>query len=202
MKNLGENQILMTAVPGLYYRLMKTDTSTRVLANPQLRTQVGLTAQAKFGDEVPVPVTTFSPIAAGGVNQQPITSYNYRTIGVNIEITPRAHLDNDVTLTLKLQVNSISGTGFGGLPTFGNREVTTQIRLECTSTHCAPSISSGDVSTGGNPDEDPDDASVGGRDASPGAGRPDGSVVGGGDDPAGRTPGEDPATGGDFCLVK
>ena len=48
----------------------------------------------------------------------------------NIEITPRAHLDNDVTLTLKLQVNSISGTGFGGLPTFGNREVTTQIRLK------------------------------------------------------------------------
>src|SRR5205823_12772905 len=50
-------------------------------------------------------------------------------IGVNIEITPRTHLVNDVTLTLKLKVNSISGTGFGGLPTFGNREVTTQIRL-------------------------------------------------------------------------
>jgi general secretion pathway protein D len=48
---------------------------------------------------------------------------------VNIEITPRTHLDNDVTLALKLKVNSISGTGFGGLPTFGNREVTTQIRL-------------------------------------------------------------------------
>jgi general secretion pathway protein D len=129
VKNLSENQILMTAVPGLYYRLLKTDTNSRVLANPQLRTQVGLTALAAFGDEVPVPVTTFSPIAAGGIAQQPITSYTYRNIGVNIEITPRAHLDNDVTLTLKLKVNSISGVGFGGLPTFGNREVNTQIRL-------------------------------------------------------------------------
>jgi general secretion pathway protein D len=130
LKNLSENQILMSAVPSLYYRLLKADTSTRVLANPQLRTQVGLAAQAKFGDRVPVPVTTFSPIAAGGINQQPITSFTYENIGVNIDITPRAHLDNDVTLALKLQVNSISGQGFGGLPTFGNREVTTQIRLK------------------------------------------------------------------------
>lgn len=130
LRNLGQSQVLMTSLPGLYYRLLKSDTSTRVLANPQLRTQVGLAAQAQFGDEVPVPVTTFSPIATGGVAQQPITSYNYRNIGVNIDITPRIHLDNDVTLTLKLKVDSISGTGFGGLPTFGNRQITTQIRLK------------------------------------------------------------------------
>jgi general secretion pathway protein D len=129
LKKLGQDQILMTGVPGLYYRLLKTDTNSRVLANPQLRTVVGMPANAAFGDEVPVPVTTFSPIATGGIAQQPITSYTYRNIGVNIEITPRAHLDNDVTLALKLKVNSISGVGFGGLPTFGNREVTTQIRL-------------------------------------------------------------------------
>jgi general secretion pathway protein D len=129
LRNLSENQVLMTAVPALYYRLLKTDSTARVLANPQLRTQVGMPALAAFGDEVPVPVTTFAPIATGGIAQQPITSYQYRNIGVNIEITPRAHLDNDVTLALKLKVNSISGTGFGGLPTFGNREVTTQIRL-------------------------------------------------------------------------
>jgi general secretion pathway protein D len=129
LRNLSENQVLMTAVPALYYRLLKTDSTSRVLANPQLRTQVGMPALAAFGDEVPVPITTFAPIATGGIAQQPITSYTYRNIGVNIEITPRAHLDNDVTLALKLKVNSISGTGFGGLPTFGNREVTTQIRL-------------------------------------------------------------------------
>jgi general secretion pathway protein D len=130
LKNLSDNQIFMTAVPGIYYRLLKSDQASRVLANPQLRTQVGLAAQARFGDRVPVPITTFSPIATGGIAQQPITSYTYENIGVNIDITPRAHLDNDVTLTLKLAVTSISGTGFGGLPTFGNREVTTQIRLK------------------------------------------------------------------------
>jgi general secretion pathway protein D len=91
---------------------------------------VGVPAQAKFGERVPVPVTTFSPIATGGVAQQPITSFNYETIGVNIDITPRTHLDNDVTLALTISVSNISGVGFADLPTFGNREIKTQIRLK------------------------------------------------------------------------
>jgi general secretion pathway protein D len=78
---------------------------------------------------VPVPVTTFSPIATGGVAQQPITSFNYENIGVNIDITPRTHHDGEVSLALRILVSSISGTGFGGLPTFGNREINTVIRL-------------------------------------------------------------------------
>ncbi|RPI51630.1 MAG: general secretion pathway protein GspD, partial [Acidobacteria bacterium] len=49
--------------------------------------------------------------------------------GVNIDITPRTHLDNDVTLALAISVTSISGEGFGGLPTFGNRLIKTTIRL-------------------------------------------------------------------------
>ena len=75
-------------------------------------------------------MTTFSPIATGGVNQQPITSFNYENIGVNIDITPRTHMNNEVTLALTIPVTSISGTGFGGLPTFGNRLIKTTIRLK------------------------------------------------------------------------
>src|SRR5207245_8602884 len=116
-------------LPSLYYRLLKSDSNTRTLANPQLRTTDGVAAQAKFGEQVPVPVTTFAPIATGGQPQQPITSFNYQNIGVNIDITPRTHHDDDVSLLLKVVVQSIAGTGFGGLPTFGNREINTQIRL-------------------------------------------------------------------------
>jgi general secretion pathway protein D len=130
LKNLTDADILFTNLPGLYYRLLKTDTNTRILANPQLRTAEGLPAQARFGERVPVPVTTFAPIATGGVAQQPITSYNYENIGVNIDITPRTHHDDEVTLVLKVTVQAISGTGFGGLPTFANREISTTIRLK------------------------------------------------------------------------
>lgn len=129
LRNLTQSDVLLANLPSLYYRLLKTDTSTRTLANPQLRTSEGLPAQARFGERIPVPVTTFAPIATGGTAQQPITSFNYENIGVNIDITPRTHHDDDVTLALKIAVQSISGTGFGGLPTFGNREISTVIRL-------------------------------------------------------------------------
>jgi general secretion pathway protein D len=130
LRNLTQADVLLSGLPGVYYRLLKNDTNTRTLANPQLRTAEGLTAQAKFGEDVPIPQTQFAPIATGGINQQPITSFQYRTIGVNIDITPRTHHDDEVTLALKVSLSNLSGTGFGGLPTFGNREITTTIRLK------------------------------------------------------------------------
>ena len=98
LRNLSQSDILLAGLPSLYYRLLKTDVNTRTLANPQLRTSDGTTAQARFGEQVPVPVTTFAPIATGGTPQQPITSFNYQNIGVNIDITPRTHHDDDVSL--------------------------------------------------------------------------------------------------------
>jgi general secretion pathway protein D len=130
LSNLTSADVLLTSLPSLYYRLLKNDAATRILANPQLRTAEGIPAQARFGERVPVPVTTFAPIAAGGVQTQPITSFNYEPIGVNIDITPRMHHDDAVSLALKIELSSISGKGFGDLPTFGSRQISTVIRLK------------------------------------------------------------------------
>ncbi len=83
----------------------------------------GETAQARFGDQVPVPVTTFTAIATGGIAQQPITSFEYKNVGVNIDITPRVHHDGEVTLQLKLEISAVGAAGFQGLPTFNSRTV-------------------------------------------------------------------------------
>jgi general secretion pathway protein D len=129
LRNLTQSNIMLSNLPSLFFRLLKQDSNTLLLANPQLRTSEGIASAAHFGERVPVPVTTFSPIATGGVAQQPITSFNYQDIGVNIDITPRTHHDDEVSLTLKLEVSAISGTGYGGLPTFANRSINTVIRL-------------------------------------------------------------------------
>ena len=113
----------------LLVRLLETNSSTRILANPQLRTSDGVAAEAHFGERVPVPVTTFTPIAAGGISQQPITSFNYEEIGVNIDITPRIHHNDEVSLAIEVEISNISGTGFGNLPQFGSRSIITMIRL-------------------------------------------------------------------------
>ena len=129
LDSLTKPDVFVANVPGLFYRLLKSDANTRILANPRLRTSEGLPAQARFGERVPVPVSTFVPIAQGGVAQQPITSFNYENIGVNIDITPQTHHNDDVSLALHVEISNISGTGFGDLPTFGNRSITTTIRL-------------------------------------------------------------------------
>ena len=129
-KPYAKENLVISALPGVIYRLLQTDSSTRLLANPQLRSSEGQTAQARFGDQVPVPVTTFSQIATGGIPQQPITSFEYKNVGVNIDITPRVHHDGEVTLQLKLDVSAVGPPGFQGLPTFNSRTVTSVIRLK------------------------------------------------------------------------
>ena len=121
--------VFVANLPGLFYRLLKRDADTRTLANPHLRTSDGQSARASFGEEIPVPVTTFTPFAAGGIQQQPITSFNYRPIGVNIDITPYTHHNGDVSLDLSIEVSNVTGTGFGGLPLIGTRSIDTRIRL-------------------------------------------------------------------------
>ncbi len=44
LRNLTSADILLTGVPSLYYRLLKSDSNTRTLANPQLRTSEGVAA--------------------------------------------------------------------------------------------------------------------------------------------------------------
>jgi len=123
------SNIVLSSLPGVIYRLLQSDSDTRLLANPQLRTSEGLMAQARFGDQVPVPVTVFTPLAAGGVTQQPITSFEYKPVGVNIDITPRVHHDGEVSLQLKLEISAV-GPLFQNNPTFNSRSVTSTIRLK------------------------------------------------------------------------
>jgi general secretion pathway protein D len=124
-----KSNLIVTSLPGAVLRLLQSDSSTRLLANPQLRISEGQTAQARFGDQVPVPVTTFSAIATGGLPQQPITSFEYKNVGVNIDITPRVHQDGEVTLQLKLDISAVGAPGYQGLPTFTSRTVNSTIRL-------------------------------------------------------------------------
>ena len=123
------SNLAVVGLPGAVLSLLRADSDTRVLASPKLRAVDGETAQAEFGERVPVPITTFTPIATGGVPQQPVTTFQYENIGVNILVTPRVHHDNQVSIALEVRLSTISGTGFGGLPKFGNRSVNTVLRL-------------------------------------------------------------------------
>ena len=55
LRNLSASDVIVTGVPALYYRLLKSDSNTRTLANPHIRMTDGTKALANFGEDVPVP---------------------------------------------------------------------------------------------------------------------------------------------------
>ena len=120
------------SVPAAAIRFLETDSETRLVAKPQLRGQEGATLTLKLGDDIPVPSTAFTAIATGGASVNPLTSFNYRPVGVIVEITPRVTYENEIILDLMVE-NSTLGPNINvagqPLPTFGSRKVITRLRL-------------------------------------------------------------------------
>jgi general secretion pathway protein D len=82
------------------------------------------------GQKVPIPQTTFTPIAAGGVSQQPITSFAYQDVGLEITIKPKIHLEKEITLEIEVKITAIAGSGYADIPIIANREIKNIIRLK------------------------------------------------------------------------
>ena len=96
------------SVPSAVVRFLESDSQTKVLAKPHLRGAEGQKLSLNLGEDVPVPSTTFTPLAAGGRRPNPLTSYGYRTIGIIVDMTPRVTYDGDIILELTLE-NSARG---------------------------------------------------------------------------------------------
>jgi general secretion pathway protein D len=120
------------AVPSAIVRFLETDSETRVMAKPQMRGAEGVPVELKLGEDIPVPSTTFTPVAAGGANSQPLTSFGYRTVGINVKMTAHVTYENDIRLELEVESSTLgAGITIAGqdLPSFGSRKVTTTLRL-------------------------------------------------------------------------
>ncbi len=118
------------SLPSAYLQLLKSDSDTKIIAQPRLRGLGSEEISYIVGQKVPVPQTTFTPIAAGGVSQQPVVSYEYQDVGIDVKITPRIHAEGEVSLELEIKITSIGGTGIADLPIITTREVKNTIRLK------------------------------------------------------------------------
>jgi type II secretory pathway component GspD/PulD (secretin) len=86
------------SIPTAVIRLLESDQRTRLLAKPQLRGREGAALTLNLGDDIPVPTTSFLPIATGGVPTQPQVSFQYRPVGVNLSMTPRVTFQDEIVL--------------------------------------------------------------------------------------------------------
>jgi Flp pilus assembly secretin CpaC len=120
------------AVPSALVRFLETDAQTKVIAKPQLRGAEGTQMELNLGEEIPVPTTTFTPIAQGGANFNPLTSFNFKQVGVNVRMTPRVTYEDEIVLDLYVENSTVGRDvviGNQSMPSFGSRKVTTRLRL-------------------------------------------------------------------------
>ena len=110
-----------------------SDSDSKLIQNPEIRAVDGQKASLKIGQRVPVATGSFQP-GIGGVGINPLvnTQFQYLDVGVNIDITPKVHLDGEVTLKIVMDISAVdSFQNIGGIsqPVIGQRKIEQEVRL-------------------------------------------------------------------------
>ena len=139
LKHLSTKDYSVT-LPGATANAVLTDTFTKIIQNPEIRSVDGQPAKLRVGDRVPVATGSFqagvgvgSTGGAGFVNPLVNTQFTYLDVGVNVDITPRVHPNHEVSLKIKVEVSSVTGTStIGGIqqPIISQRTLDHEIRLK------------------------------------------------------------------------
>jgi general secretion pathway protein D len=127
-------------LPSFTANAILTDTSTRIIQNPEIRSVDGQIAKLKIGDKIPIATGSFQAgVGVGGVggvgSVSPLvnTQFQYLDVGVNIDITPRVHPNHEISLKVRVEVSSHTGDAtIGGItqPIISQRLIEHDIRLK------------------------------------------------------------------------
>ena len=140
LKGIGLNDYSIT-LPGATVTALLTDSQTKIIDQPNLRIVDGQPGKLRIGDKVPVATGSFQAgvgvgatgTAGGVINPLVNTQFQYQDVGVNVDVTPRIHLNNEISMKLAVEVSSVSGTSnIGGVnqPIISTNRVEHDVRLQ------------------------------------------------------------------------
>ncbi len=132
--------------PSLALDFLKSNGDARLVANPNVRVLSGETGKINIGEKVSTTQSSIGIPGAGSTGTTGTTgsigglggitgaigqtSYNYEDVGVKIEVTPRVHFNDEVTLKIKASVTTLKAGSTPGRPDLGNRDIETVTRLK------------------------------------------------------------------------
>ncbi|HEY1256484.1 MAG TPA: secretin N-terminal domain-containing protein, partial [Terracidiphilus sp.] len=96
--------------------MLLTDSNTKILANPRIRATDGQKQTMKIGEKIPIATGSYggaglgTSSALGGISSLVNTQFQYQDVGITIEMTPTIHFNHDVTLKMKIEDTSQSGS--------------------------------------------------------------------------------------------
>jgi len=124
-------------LPSAYATAVLNDSKTHILQSPQVRVSDGQTAKLKIGSQVPYATGSFLPSLTSSSSTSSTsllasTQFQYKDVGVNLELTPHLLESGDVAIHAKIEISTVGAdVSIAGLsePTFGQRVIEHDIRL-------------------------------------------------------------------------
>ncbi len=152
--HLGSSQF-STTLPGATLQAVMSDSRTKIQESPEVRVSDGQKVTLKIGEKYPYATGSFQPgVGTVGVSPLVSTQFQFVDVGVNVELTPHVHGDDEVTLHVSIDISDIASTlNLGGLsqPVIGQKKNEADIRLK-----------DGEVSLLGGLMSDQDTSTIGG----------------------------------------
>jgi general secretion pathway protein D len=124
----------------------------RTLDRVTMRAAQGNEANFHLGERYPILNASYSPIAnspaisavLGNLSYvPPFPSVSYEDLGLNLKAKPVIHGNGEVSMTLELQVRSLTGQSANGVPVISNKEYKGSIRLR----DGEPAVVAGEISS-------------------------------------------------------
>jgi len=121
-------------LPGAALKALMTESNARILQSPQVRAIDNMKASLRIGERQPYSTGGFQPIfgqATTGASSL-YSSFQYLDVGVNVDITPKIHGTDEVSLHVELEISNIKERiDIGGIsqPVVGQRKIIHDIRL-------------------------------------------------------------------------
>lgn len=133
LDSLGSGDWSVT-LPGAQLNALLNDSHTKILQRPEVRASDGMKATLRIGDKVPVATGAYQPGVAGqAVSALVNTQFQYQDVGVNVDITPKVHQNQEITLKVRVEVSAVTSTAepVPGVkqPVIGQRVIEHDIRL-------------------------------------------------------------------------
>ena len=124
----------------------------RSLSRATLRSSQGSEATFHVGERYPILNASYAPIynspqISSVIGNQsytaPFPSISYEDLGLNLKLKPAVHSDGDVSMSLELQMRSLTGQSANGVPVISNQEYHGSIRLR----DGEPAVVAGQITT-------------------------------------------------------
>jgi general secretion pathway protein D len=127
-------QDFSTVLPSGMLQAVLSDSGTRVLQSPQLRSVDNQKATLKIGEKEPIASGSFQP-GVGGVGINPLvnTQFTFIDVGVNVDLTPKVHDNGEISMHIEVEISSVqSYVNLGGIsqPIIAQEKVIHDIRMK------------------------------------------------------------------------